>query len=68
MTDGPCGTWKIRDIPADQVENVIGDCRVDNPKSVTKEDQGNGLWTVIVVFEDCPPGQPNVTETSHSNR
>lgn len=65
--DGPCGTFRVRDVPDDQVDNVMADFRLDNPISVTKEDQGGGLWTVVAVFQDCPEGEDNLTETSHSN-
>jgi hypothetical protein len=65
MSDGPCGTWKIRDVPTAEVENVMSDLRVDRPNSVTKEDQGGGLWTVIAEFDPCEDQEQNPPEMTH---
>lgn len=45
-------TRTIKDIPASEVDRVVADMAVDNPISVTKKDQGNGLWTVVGEFGD----------------
>jgi hypothetical protein len=67
MATTPCGTWKITDVPADKVQQTMADFWLQDPKSVTKEEQANGMFTVTAVFEDCPEGEPNTTETSHSD-
>ena len=68
MAKQPCGTWKITDVPEDKVAEVMADFKLHRPKpTVTKEQQADGKWTVTAVFEDCPPGEPNETEQSHSD-
>lgn len=42
----------INDIPASEVDRVVADMAVDNPISVTKKEQGNGLWSVVAEFAD----------------
>ncbi|HEX8513485.1 MAG TPA: hypothetical protein VF688_10315 [Allosphingosinicella sp.] len=64
--NGPCGTFKCKDVPDAEVENVMAYYRLDNPISVTKEDQGGGLWTVVAVFPPCGDGEEQVNETTHS--
>ena len=66
MAKSPCGTWKVTDVPTDKVQQVMADFRLDNPKTVTKDEVSEGKWTVTAVFEDCPPGEANETEQSHS--
>ena len=63
----PCGTWKTTDIPEAQVPRVEFGYNAEGPISVTREQQADGKWTVTAVFEDCPPGQPNETEQTHSD-
>jgi hypothetical protein len=38
---------------------------VDRPNSVTKEDQGGGLWTVIAEFDPCEDQEQNPPEMTH---
>jgi hypothetical protein len=57
----PCGVWKITDVPADKVPNVIGDFNLDSPTKVEKDKQADGTWTVTATFPDCPPGHTGKT-------
>jgi hypothetical protein len=66
MAKKPCGTWIVTDIPEDRVGNVMAAYRSQDPLNVEKERQGDGKWKVTAVFPDCPPGEPNVRERSHS--
>ncbi len=66
MAKKPCGKWVVTDIPEDKVGRVMAGYRSQDPKSVTKEKQADGKWTVTAVFADCPAGQPNDKERSHS--
>jgi hypothetical protein len=62
----PCGTWIVTDIPEDEVGNVMAAYRSQDPLLVVKQEQSDGKWSVTAVFRDCPPGQPNLHERSHS--
>ncbi len=42
----------IPDVPSENLDFVIASLNVDNPISITKEKQDNGLWTVIAEFPD----------------
>lgn len=66
MTNKPCGTWVVTDIPRDEVGKVMAAYRAQDPLTVVKQDQLDGKWKVVAVFPDCPPGQVNVRERSHS--
>lgn len=61
-----CGKWIVTDIPEARVGSVMAAYRSQDPLSVGKERQADGTWTVTAVFPDCPPGQPNSRERSHS--
>jgi hypothetical protein len=63
----PCGTWITTDVPEADLPRVIFNYNLDDPISVTQEQQADGNWTVTAKFEDCPEGQPNTTERSHSD-
>ena len=67
MAEKPCGTWVVTDIPADEVGNVMAAYRAQDPQLVVKQEQSDGRWTVTAVFPDCPPGQINVRQRSHSD-
>lgn len=67
MAKKPCGTWIVTDIPEDRVGQVMAAYRSQDPRSVEKEEQPDGKWKVTAVFPDCPPGQPNRRERSHSS-
>jgi hypothetical protein len=50
----PCGTFRTKDVPTEEVDNVVALYRLDaNLKSVTKKKQANGKWTVTAVFPPC---------------
>jgi hypothetical protein len=66
MAKKPCGTWIVTDIPEDRVGSVMAAYRAQDPRRVDKEAQPDGKWKVTAVFPDCPPGQPNIRERSHS--
>lgn len=66
MANKPCGTWIVTGIPEDRVGSVMAAYRSQDPSSVDKEAQPDGKWKVTAVFPDCPPGQPNRRERSHS--
>ena len=52
-----CGTFKITQVPANAVDEVVSDfeANVPPPTSVTKQQDADGTYTVTAVFPDCPP-------------
>lgn len=66
MAKKPCGTWIVTDIPEDRVGNVMAAYRSQDPLSVAKEEQPDGKWKVTAIFPDCPAGEANSRERSHS--
>lgn len=54
----PSGVFKITDIPESKVQEVKNLYKLDNPTTIEKVDQGNGLWTVIATF----PGSGDETK------
>jgi hypothetical protein len=38
-----------------------------DPLTVVKQDHLVGKWKVVAVLPDCPPGEPNIRERSHSD-
>ena len=47
----PSGVFKVTDIPKDKVPIVISDYEADIPTpTISKIDQGDGLWTVVATF------------------
>ena len=46
----PSGVWKITDIPADGVDEVVANFQLDGPDSVEKTEQPNGKWTVVATY------------------
>jgi len=65
MAKKPCGTYIVKDIPESDVGKCMAGFNLQDPKSCTSKKQADGKWTVTAVFEDCPPGKPNVTEKTH---
>lgn len=66
MARKPCGSWSVTDIPEEKVGGVMAAYRAQDPLSVEKARQPDGTWKVTAIFPDCPPGQPNSRERSHS--
>ena len=66
MAKKPCGTWTVTDIPEDRVGSVMAAYRAQDPLTVVRQDQPDGRWKVIAVSPDCPAGEPNHHERSHS--
>jgi hypothetical protein len=66
MSKKPCGTWIVTDIPEDRVGNVMAAYRSQDLLGLEKAKQADGRWKVTAVFPDCPAGQANLRERSHS--
>jgi hypothetical protein len=61
---GPCGTFVITGVPADQADTVKAEFQLDNPTSVTVGPVVNGMVTVTAVFPPCAGGANPVQTTS----
>ncbi len=46
----PNGRFEVNDIPQDEVDTVVANYQLEDPVSVEKIEQENGLWTVVAVF------------------
>ncbi len=46
----PSGVWKITDIPADKVDEVVANFQLQSPDNVEKTEQPNGKWTVVATY------------------
>ncbi len=46
----PSGVIKITNVPEDDVRTVVADFELEDPISIEKIDQGENLWTVVVIF------------------
>jgi hypothetical protein len=62
----PCGVWTIKDVPANQLDNVVGNFNLDAPIKIEKTQQADGNWTVTATFAPCPPGQTGKTSSFSS--
>jgi hypothetical protein len=63
----PCGVWTIKDVPANQLDNVVGNFNLDAPIKVEKTKQADGNWTVTATFAPCPPGTVGEHSSSFSS-
>lgn len=66
MARKPCGRWIVTDIAEERVGSVMAAYRAQDPLGLEKERQPDGRWKVTATFPDCPPGEPNSRERSHS--
>jgi hypothetical protein len=57
-----CGTFTMTQIDTADVDGVVQRFQANqpSPKSVTKNQQQDGTWTVVAVFAPCP------ANTSHT--